>query len=32
MNRKLLKWLNYLAILAGIIAIIILGYGIMGAL
>lgn len=28
MKKKLLEWLNYLAILAGIVAIVILSYGI----
>ncbi len=32
MSKKLLEWLNYLAIAAGIIAIIILLYGIIKAL
>ena len=28
MNENLLKWLNYLAVAAGVVAIIILAYGI----
>jgi len=32
MNKEVLRWLNYLAVLAGIAAIAILGYGIIRTL
>jgi len=32
MSKEVLKWLNYLAVLAGIVAIVVLGYGIIRTL